>query len=91
MKFNISNSLEPYVQEVLIGNVYNVRGGHGAKKGYMMVVISIVESTCTVLTINKEGEIVSASNYGTHYFEDKCPMAFCKTIEALNFDVDTIC
>jgi len=90
MKFDISDELTPYIQEPVIGNVYNVRGGSGARKGYMFVIISIVGTTATTVTINKSGEIVGGGNYGLHYFEDKCPMAFCKGLEELAFSLETI-
>lgn len=90
MRFNISKDLEPYLQAPVVGNVYNVRGGNGAKKGYMMVIVSIVDTTCTVLTITKEGEVIGGTNYGTHYFEDKCPIAFSKNLETLSFEVETL-
>lgn len=87
MKFNISKDLKPYMETPVIGNVYNVRGGYGAKLGYMMVIVSIVNTTVTVLTLTKEGEIVSGCNYGSHYFEDKCPIAYCDNLEQLTFEV----
>lgn len=90
MKFNIADNLTRVVSEPIVGNVYNVRGGSGAKHGYMMVIVSIEGTGCTTLTINKDGNIVSGSNYGLHYFEEKCPIAYCAGLENLSFDVNTI-
>ncbi len=90
MKFNIDKKINCIIQSPAIGNVYNVRGGSGARLGYMMIIISIEHDLCTVLTVNKEGSIISGSNYAVHYFEDKCPMAYCAGIEDLAFDIGTI-
>lgn len=90
MNFNIEAEIKAVTQSPVVGNVYNVRGGSGAKHGYMMVIISIIETSVTVLTINRDGEIVSGSNYGLHYFEDKCPIAYCDGIEQLTFKIGRI-
>lgn len=90
MKFNIQTEIKDCIQSPTIGNVYNVRGGSGARYGYMMVIVSIIGTTVTVLTISKSGEIVSGSNYGIHYFEDKCPIAYCAGLEELSFDIGRI-
>ncbi len=73
------------VSEVQIGNVYQVRGGKGSKYGYMNVIIAITEERmCACLTIDKTGNIVGASNYAQHYYEEKMPIAF---VDGLN-DID---
>lgn len=90
MRFNISENINQIIQSPVVGSVYNVRGGSGAKLGYMMVIVSIRDKMATVLTINKDGEVVGGSNYGLHYFEDKCPMAFCRGLEDLSFDIENI-
>lgn len=90
MKFNIQENLRACIQSPIIGNVYNVRGGTGAKHGYMMVIVAITNHMVTVLTLNKEGEIVGGSNFGVHYFEEKCPIAFCPSMETLTFDIQNI-
>jgi hypothetical protein len=92
MRFNIDKSINDYTQEPVIGNVYNVRGGSGARKGYMFVIVAITECkhTVTTITISKEGEIVCGSNYGYHYFADKCPIAYVKGLEDLTFTVEVL-
>lgn len=90
MRFEIDTEIKSCIQSPTVGNVYNVRGGSGAKYGYMMIIVSIVGTTVTVLTINKDGDIVSGSNYGMHYFEDKCPIAYCDGLEELNFKIGRI-
>jgi hypothetical protein len=90
MRFNICEDIKAVTQSPVIGNVYNVRGGTGARNGHMMVLVSIVGTTVTTLTVNKNGDIVSGSNYGLHYFEDKCPIAYVDGLEELNFNIARI-
>lgn len=90
MKFNIEPEIKAVTQSPIIGNVYNVRGGTGAKFGHMMVIVSIISTTVTVLVVNRDGEIISGTNYGIHYFEDKCPIAYCAGIEDLSFNIGRI-
>lgn len=90
MNFNIEAEIKDVTQTPCVGNVYNVRGGSGAKHGYMMVIISIIGTTVTIVTVNRDGEIVSGSNYGLHYFEDKCPIAYCDGLEQLTFKIGRI-
>ena len=90
MKFTIEKNLKARVISPNIGNVYNVRGGTGAKYGHMMVIVSVTNEMCTVLSITKDGEIVTGSNYGSHYFDDKCPIAYCAGLEDLNFEIQSL-
>lgn len=90
MRFQIDEKISTITESPVVGNVYNVRGGTGAKNGYMMVIVSIVEATATILTVNRNGDVVSGSNYGIHYFEDKCPIAYCSGLEELQFKIGRI-
>lgn len=90
MRFNIETEIKACTQAPVVGNVYNVRGGSGARLGHMMVIISIIANTVTVLTINKDGDVVTGSSYGLHYFEDKCPIAYCNGLEDLSFNIGRI-
>lgn len=90
MKFNVDSSIAYPIQQPVVGNVYAVRGGSGAKHGHMNIIVSISDSMATVLTVSKEGTIVTASNFGLHYFEDKCPIAYCQGLEDLNFNIGKI-
>lgn len=90
MRFNIDKKLAECVQEPCVGNVYAVRGGRGAQAGHMAVIVSINEHNCTTLTITSSGDVVGGSNYGVHYYRDKCPIAFCHGLDDLTFDVMTI-
>ena len=67
----------------MVGNVYPVRGGFGARNGHMHVIIAHYDKVqghcrysgyCTV-TVDHEGEIVGANSYACHYFDNKVPMA----------------
>ena len=67
----------------MVGNVYPVRGGFGARNGHMHVIISHYDKVqgccqysgyCTV-TVDCDGEIVGANSYALHYFDSKVPMA----------------
>ena len=90
MKFNIDRVLVDKMPSPVVGNVYSVRGGKGAKHGHMNIIISITEGIATVLSVTPDGDIVGASNYCANYFADKCPIAFCKAIETLSFDITTL-
>lgn len=90
MQFTIEKDLKARIISPNIGNVYNVRGGKGARYGHMMVIVSIAHHMCTILTITKDGEIVSGSNYADHYFEDKVPIAHCAGLEDLNFEIQSL-
>jgi hypothetical protein len=90
MKFNIEKEIRDCIQQPVVGNVYSVRGGSGAKHGYMCIIISITDTNVTTLTVSKDGEIMSGSTYGLHYFYDKCPIAYCRGLEELTFEVGRI-
>ncbi len=87
MIFNIHQSITNVIQDPIVGNVYNVRGGTGARQGHMQVIVSIVSNTCVTLTLGKDGSIIGSSNYALHYFTDKTPMAYCPNLETMTFDV----
>lgn len=79
----------PSCREDMIGNVYPVRGGFGARNGHVHVIIAATEKTrgCykysgyTALVVDSEGDIVGANHYGFHYFDEKIPMAKVDGIE----------
>lgn len=67
----------------MVGNVYPVRGGFGARNGHVHVIISAYDKVqgccryngyCTV-TVDSDGDIVGANSYGQHYFDNKIPIA----------------
>lgn len=90
MKFQIDTEIAHPIQTPIVGNVYAVRGGSGAKHGHMFIIVSIIGTTVTVLTLNKSGDVVSGSNYGLHYFNDKCPIAYCDGLESLSFKIGSL-
>jgi len=90
MRFNITGQLKEITQEPVVGNVYSVRGGAGARLGHMQVVVSLTDTGCVMLTVDKEGNVVGASCYGKHYIQEKVPMAYCDGIENLSFDIRSI-
>lgn len=90
MKFSIESCIAEKIPSPCIGNVYAVRGGRGAKHGYMNVIVSLDVGIATVLTIDSDGNIVGGSNYRENYFRDKCPVAFCKALDTLSFEITTL-
>ena len=84
MKIDIQTSVPfPQLPPDMVGNVYPVRGGFGARNGHFHVIIvaynkvqggCLYSGYCTV-TVDCEGDIVGANSYAQHYFNNKVPMA----------------
>lgn len=84
MKVDIQTDLPmPQMPQDMVGNVYPVRGGFGARNGHVHVIIAHYDKVaggcryqgyCTV-TVDCDGEIVGANSYAEHYFNSKIPMA----------------
>ena len=91
---------EPLVAlpEDMVGNVYQVRGGRGARLGHMHVIVaayrynecSCVDEGFATLTLDREGSIVGANTYARHYFLDKLPIAKCDGIEQVELVVRSL-
>ena len=91
---------EPLVAlpEDMVGNVYQVRGGRGARLGHMHVIVSAYrynECSCVdegfaTLTLDRAGQIVGANTYARHYFIDKVPIAKCDGIEEIELVVRSL-
>jgi len=84
MKIDIQTDFQtPASREDMVGNVYPVRGGFGARNGHMHVIIAATEKTkgcCkyggySTIVVDTDGDIVGASHYAFHYFDEKVPMA----------------
>lgn len=90
MRFNFTEQIKEPVNELLVGNVYNVRGGRGARVGHMHVIVSLTETGVVTLTVDKVGEVVGAGCYARHYFEEKTPMAYAHGLEELQFDIKSL-
>jgi len=99
MKINIQTD-EPLVglAEDLVGNVYQVRGGKGARLGHLHIIVahySYGEGFCAqsghvTLTVDREGNIVGGNSYASHYFLDKAPIAKCEGIEEIQLTVRSL-
>lgn len=84
MRIDIQTEINDLISEPCVGNAYNVRGGCGARNGHIMVIIALPGDRAVVVTVDKNGEIISASAYGVHYFRDKCPIGFVEGVEELS-------
>ncbi|MBL4858667.1 MAG: hypothetical protein JKY36_05655 [Erythrobacter sp.] len=86
------------IPEDMVGNVYQVRGGKGARLGHMHVIVSAYSygdkwdsgEGFATLTIDREGKIVGANSYGQHYFMDKMPIAKCDGIDEVELVVRSL-
>lgn len=82
MEFVFNTDCGSAITETKVGNVYQVRGGRGAKYGWVHVLIAITEDGgCVMLTVNRTGEIVSATSYNISYLQEKAPIAFCPEVD----------
>lgn len=91
---------EPLVSlpEDMVGNVYQVRGGKGARLGHMHVIVSAYcygerwdgGQGFATLTIDREGRIVGGNSYAQHYFIDKAPIAKCDGIDEVELVVRSL-
>lgn len=85
-------------REDMIGNVYPVRGGFGARNGHMHVIIAATEKVkgcCqyggyTTITVDCDGDIVGGNHYAFHYFDGKVPMARVDGLEDINLVLRSI-
>jgi hypothetical protein len=88
MKMKIEIALTNFVPEIQpqVGSVYNVRGGKGARLGYMNIIFAITKDRMAlIITVDRDGEIISCCSYGVSYFEDKQPIAFVDGFDQLEF------
>ena len=85
----------PLKRADMIGNVYPVRGGFGARNGHCHIIIAATEkvkgccqySGYTTITVDEDGDIVGGNHYAFHYFDGKIPMAKCNGIEGVRLSV----
>ena len=90
MRFTIQESIKENITAPVVGNVYNIRGGRGAREGHMHVIIGIKNTAVTTVTVDKDGEICGGSCYGYHYFEEKTPIAYCSGLDELSFEIRSL-
>lgn len=99
MKIDIQTSVPlPQGPEDMVGNVYPVRGGFGARNGHFHVIISAynkVQGCCkyqgyVTVTVDAEGDIVGGNSYAQHYFDNKLPVARVDGLEDLHLTMRSI-
>jgi hypothetical protein len=95
MRFAISDDFS--LDEVRVGNVYPVKGGRMSRFAVGMVCIAISEPRsaidgrmCHMVTVSKDGEIVSTASYGLHAMEERMPIGFVRGLDTLEFNVEPI-
>ncbi len=82
----------------MIGNVYQVRGGVGARHGHLHIIVSAYDRcgyACSgpgfvTLTIDREGQIIGGNAYAQHYFMEKVPVARCDGIDDIQLVVRSL-
>lgn len=94
MRIHIETTCEDKIGEPVVGNVYPMRGGRSGKYGHVMILLAITEPIperydsigrqALMLVVDTEGRPRGVTNYGIHYFEGKCPIAF---VDGIN-DID---
>lgn len=84
--------------EDMVGNVYQVRGGTGARHGHVHVIISAYDKKIgcyhhqgyVTITVDRDGDIVGGNSYAQHYFNDKVPIARCDGLESVQLVVRSL-
>lgn len=84
--------------EDMVGNVYQVRGGKGARLGHMHIIVSSYDyddcccggSGFVTLTVNRDGKIVGGNSYAQHYFIEKAPIAKCDGLDEVQLIVRSL-
>jgi hypothetical protein len=92
MKFNIPEALNAEIRknELRVGNVYAAKGGKGTA---FWVAIALHGDSVSLLGINREGGVVSATSYyrsvfeGGPYRDGRPIMGFVEGLGELAFDV----
>lgn len=90
MKFEIEIQENDRFCSCVVGNVYPARGGRSAHRGYMHLIIGVHDGMAAFVVINKDGEIVGASSYGVHVFEDRVPIAYAEGLDGLSFSIKSL-
>lgn len=74
--------------EVRVGNVYPIQGGWGRRAGHVMVLLAITETkgrqeggTALLMIIDKDGDPVDVTKYGTHALAERCPIAYVDGVD----------
>lgn len=89
MKINVTDL--PTFSQPVIGNVYAINGGYGRKAGHSMVLLAVTErQSALMLVIDKDGNPVGVTSYGTHYIEERAPIAFVRGLDDLVFNMEPL-
>ena len=81
----------PSFSQPIVGNVYALRGGYGAKAGHSMVLMAITEKGgCLMLVIDRDGSPIGVTSYGLHAIEERAPIAFVPGLDALTFTMEPL-
>ena len=104
MRIHIETETQGSLVEPKVGNVYPRRGGRGAKRGDMMILLHITEPEkmyrdkfdycggrmALMLIVDKNGQPCGVDSYALHYLEDKCPIAFAEGIEDIDLTMRSV-
>ena len=92
MKFNTPGKLDEYPQdEILVGDVYPVKGGGKAKTRYWVVVAIAGDwKSVQVLGIDDSGEVVQATSYNTYTLLERQRIGRVEGLEDVCFDIIAI-
>ena len=71
---------------VQVGDVYQARGG-GATAPDFWLVVSVRNSTCSVLGFKAHGDIVSAQSYSTSAFQERMRVGVVEGLSDLTMTV----
>ena len=96
MRIEITSDVGSSINDPIVGNVYQVRGGRGASKGHMMVILAITEpEPCSgqkvlMMMVNKQGDPVGVTSYGLNYVRDLTPIAFVDGLDEMNLQMRSL-
>ena len=96
MRIEINGDIGAIADEPVVGNVYQVRGGSGAKKGHVMVILAITNpepyngQKVLMLIVNKQGEPVGVTSYGVHYVRELTPIAFVDGMDEITLQMRSL-
>lgn len=88
----------PATRQDMVGNVYPVRGGFGARNGHMHIIIAAYDKVvgccryngCATITVDRDGDIVGGNNCALHYFDSEVPMARCDGLDQIQLVIRSL-
>lgn len=96
MRIDITGEVATVNEEPIAGNVYQVRGGRGASKGHMMIILAVTNpepydgQKVLMLIVNKKGEPVGVTSYGVHYVRELTPIAFVDGMDEISLPMRSL-